>query len=172
MVCLKRLLNQEGQITIEFILIVVVLLAILSVVTFPVVEKMTDSAQDTSRAISLAAAQRRIINTAEEVSMGGCGSFKTIDVYIRPDVDSEPNIIWNTTHVWGNFSNSTLYEVNLTRLPFPKYIKLDKGFADGDCVGQNLTFYVTVLKDCSDVRPTTVSAPAGNINGVGVTVCK
>ena len=170
-------MSKKGQMTVEFILIMVVMLAVLGSVTFPIVNSMTDSARDTSRAVALASAQRRIINTAEEVSMGSCGSFKTVGIYIPPEVLSEPNLLWDKTHVWGNFTNSTSDSIALRKLEYPIYIKIEGGAYDGDtppactpnCVpAKNNTFFVTIRKDCSATRPTDICP---NLNGIGVGIC-
>lgn len=153
-------INNKGQITIEYILIIVIALAILGSVTFPAVNQMTDAVEDTSMATLLASAQQRIVNTAEEVSMASCGSFKSIYIYIPPKYIQAPNILWDKDYVWGNFSNSSGAENKIGKLPYPDYIEIR-----GDCShAVNNTFNITIIKNCNDQRPTTPG-------GVGVDVC-
>ncbi|MCD6414081.1 MAG: hypothetical protein J7L23_00440 [Candidatus Diapherotrites archaeon] len=152
--------NAKGQITIEYILIIVIALAILGSVTFPAVNDMTDAAKDTSMAVLLASAQQRIINTAEEVSMASCGSFKNIYIYIPPKYIQAPNVLWDKDYVWGNFANSSGDVNSIGKLGFPDYIKIT-----GSCPSAvNNTFKVTITKDCTNSRPTASG-------GVGVDVC-
>jgi hypothetical protein len=171
-----KLSLRAGQITIEYILIMVIMLAVLGSVTLPIVNNMTDVTRDTSRVVSLAAAQRRIINTAEEVSMSSCGSFKVVGIYMTPEVLAAPNVLWNKTHVWGNFSNASGNSFNLTRLEYPSYIKIEGGTCPAGCMPiSNNTFFIRVLKDCTGTGTTPVCPlPDGDGNewsGVGVGVC-
>lgn len=159
-------LSKKAQVSIEFILILVVMLAILGSVTFPTVNKMTDSAEDTSKAISLAAAQRRIINTAEEISMGSCGSYKVIGIYLT-DVPFGTNILWNKTYVWGNFTNSSQGEETLRAIDYPPYIQIYGGACSFPCNVKNETFFIEIRKNCSQIDPSIV-CPV--LNGIG-SVC-
>jgi len=157
-------LNGKGQVTVEFILILVIMLTILATVSMPAVDDVTKWVDETSTVVSLAAAQRRIINTAEELSMAGCGSYKNIGVYVDPVhiTYREASVVWDSDYVWGSFTNATGDTQELVKLHYPDYIKISVPVCAGGCCVVNNTYVVRVEKDCSTSRPT---VPAG-IGGV------
>ena len=93
----------RGQTTIEFILVLVIMLVILATISMPTVERMEAAVTDTGHAIGLASAQQRLITTANELSLAGCGSQKTLTIYIDEDSLTPAKLCWNATHVWGKY---------------------------------------------------------------------
>ncbi|MCD4739724.1 hypothetical protein K8R43_00875 [archaeon] len=157
-----------------------IMLAVLGSVTFPKVNSMTDFAGDASMAVSLAAGQRRIINTAEEVSLGGCGSFKTIGVYMPISLIAYPNLLWNETHVWGNFTDSNHTVIYMKPLVYPSYIKITGGTCNtppppsspGACTIEENVYSIKIEKDCSLLHPTVDLCLNGDTqSGIGLVVC-
>jgi len=145
-------LNSKAQVTVEFVLILVIMLAVLATISLQVVDEVTAMIEDSALAVNLAAAQERIVTTAEEVSTGSCGSFKEIGIYIDPSFLSlrDAEIHWNGTHVMGNFTDSTGQVVNLKALQIPYYITIDN---QGCNVVRHNTYYIKIIKNCTDPTP-------------------
>jgi hypothetical protein len=152
-------------VTVEFVLILVIMLTILASVSMPAVDDVTNWVEDTSTVVSLAAGQRRIVNTAEEIAMGGCGSYKTVKVYVDPVQITYKNatLLWNRDVVWGEFSDTDLDEKELSRLSYPDYIKLTTLESGSECFVRNNTYFVKIEKDCSATR----HDPVGPVPGIG-----
>ncbi len=68
----------SGQITIEFVLILIVVMVIITTVSIPLIQYASDTLQDTGNAVLLYQAVDDIRAAADSVSMSGCGSYKTI----------------------------------------------------------------------------------------------
>lgn len=132
----------RGQVTIEFILVLVIMLVILATISLPLVDWLDQSVSDTGMAISLASVQQKIANTAEELSLAGCGSHKTIRVFVGADPFNQAKVEWNSTHIKGEFYMLDNTGKNMTAIRFPDYIKLENTTIGGGY------YDVKVTKDC------------------------
>jgi len=134
----------KGQVTIEFILVLVVMLVILATVSFPLVDWLEQGVSDTGIAVGLATVLQKITNTAEELSLAGCGSHKVIRVFVDADPFNQAKVEWNSTYVFGEFymlDNTLKY---MKAIPFPSYIRLVNNTLDGGY------YEVTATKVCND----------------------
>ncbi|MCK4328067.1 MAG: hypothetical protein KAW41_06420 [Candidatus Diapherotrites archaeon] len=137
----------RGQVTIEYILILVIMLVILATVSMPTVEQVEADVTDTGNAINLAAAQQRIISTANEMKLTGCGSKKTITVYIQRDLFTPARIEWDASKVWGNFTHMSGETSKLKSLGYPDNIKIDRVSGSGGY------WDISIAKDCTGAPP-------------------
>lgn len=132
----------RGQVTIEFILVLVIMLVILATVSLPIVDRLEQDVSDTGIAISLASVQQKISNTAEELALSGCGSHKTIRVSIDADPFNQARVEWNSTHIYGEFYMLDNTLKHMKAIGFPAYIKLENTTIGGGY------YEVNVTKDC------------------------
>lgn len=137
----------KGQVTIEFILVLVVMLVILATVSLPTVERIEQDVTDTGTAVNLVAVQQRILNTAEELSMAGCNSHKTIRVFVDADAFNQAKVSWDQNTIGGQYYQLDNTQKFLKNIPFPDYIDLF-----GSMVGSGY-YNVQVTKQCASVRP-------------------
>jgi len=134
----------RGQVTIEFVLILVVMLTVLATLSIPLAKDVAEQTIDTGIAVSLASAAQRIAQAAEEVSYSGCGSFKNVTVYLDHDAYAIPSILVDSEGVWGNYSDMVDDTQTTKHIPYPKYIKLT-----AYCPSSGDTYTVKAEKDCS-----------------------
>jgi hypothetical protein len=134
----------RGQVTIEFILILVVMLTVLATLSIPLAKDVAEQTIDTGVAVSLASSVQRVAQAAEEVSYSGCGSFKTVPLYFDPDPFSIPSLLVDNENVWGNYSDMVDDVQRTKKIPYPKYIKMTV-----DCQSAGNTYTVKVEKDCT-----------------------
>jgi hypothetical protein len=95
-----------GQVTVEFILILTIMLAILSIMSLPLSEEARHDVEGASRAANLAAVATKLKSTAAEVSMMGCESYKDLIVYLDEDIDAEVSLDLGVTEeykITGSF---------------------------------------------------------------------
>ena len=96
----------KGQVTIEFILILVVMLTILTTISIPLINAMRDEVSDVSIATSLASSVYSIRSAGEELSLAGCHSFKDVTVFVdNSDPFTLANVTVNNTDrsIYGQF---------------------------------------------------------------------
>ncbi len=140
----------RGQVTIEFILVLVIMLVILATVSLPLVDQLQQDVGDTGTAIGLATVQQKIANTAEELALSGCGSHKSIRVFVDADPFNQARVEWNSTHIYGEFYMLDNTRKQMRAVPFPSYIKLENSTLGGGYYG------VTVTKYCNSANPTSL----------------
>ena len=68
----------RGQVTIEFMLLLIVVLVIISTVSLPLIQYTTDTLVDTAGGIVLSQEVMKIVKTSDDIAMSGCGSFRRI----------------------------------------------------------------------------------------------
>ncbi|MCD6522736.1 MAG: hypothetical protein J7K68_03225 [Candidatus Diapherotrites archaeon] len=139
----------RAQVTVEFILLLVIMLTMFATVSIPLVNYVTDTISDTSIAINLGASVQRIRNTAEEVALMGCGSYKNITVYVESDPLAQSNIRWNSTYIWGDYYDNKGEKQILSKVAIPDYIKISSG-----CPIALNTYEIRIEKDCTSQNPT------------------
>ena len=132
----------RGQTTIEFILVLVIMLVILATISMPTVEKMEAAVTDTGHAISLASAQQRIITAANELSLAGCGSQKTLTIYLDEDALTPVKLYWDVAYVKGQYYQLDGTIKDLKDAPYPGSMKLTNS-----SLGSNY-WSVKVRKEC------------------------
>ncbi|MFC2174672.1 hypothetical protein ACFLQ2_02270 [archaeon] len=115
----------RGQVTIEYILVLVIMLVILATVSIPTIEQIEVDVTDTGNAINLAAVQQRIASTAREMSLTGCGSTKNITVHIQQDLFTPLTITWDGNKVGGQLKLMNGTDRDLKDLTFPDTIKVE-----------------------------------------------
>ena len=138
----------RGQVTIEYILILVIMLVILATVSLPTVDQIEADVTDVGNAVNLASVQQRIVSTANEMSLTGCGSTKAITVHIQQDVFTPGRIKWNKTHVWGYFMQLDGEEKTLKSARYPTNIHIDNKTRTGDY------WEMQIDKNCTGAIPT------------------
>ena len=109
----------KGQVTIEFILVLVVVLVILATVSLPTVDRIEQDVTDTGLAVSIASVQNRLANTAKELRMSGCGSHKNITVYLDANVFNEANVTWDGSEVNGFYRQLDGELKEMKGVPYP-----------------------------------------------------
>ena len=137
----------RAQVTIEFILIMVIMITILSTIAIPMINEVTDDIIDTSVAVSIASSVQRIVNTGEDVSMMGCGSYKNITIFVESDPLAQANIFWYDVaepKIGGNYTNIDGTFVEVFPVTVPKGITLSSGCP----VDGGNTYHVKVEKGC------------------------
>jgi len=137
----------RGQVTIELILILVIMLTVLASMSIPMVKDMADQSIDVGTALALSTSAQRIAQAADEVSYAGCGSFKNVTVYIEPDALARPCLYFNESRVWGEYDDMAGDTVSTKQLAYADDIKLHSFNGASDHV-----YTVRVEKDCSKQR--------------------
>ncbi len=135
----------RGQVTIEFILILVIMLVILATISLPAIENMEVEVKDTGLAITTAAIQQRLLTASKELQLSGCGSQKTITVHLDENNCFTPaKIEWNETHIFGAYMTIAGDQMLLKEITYPEHISLV-----GSTTSSLGYWDVTVKKDCS-----------------------
>ena len=114
----------KGQVTIEYILVLVIMLVILATVSMPTVEQIEADVTDTGNAVNLAAAQQKIASTATQMSLAGCGSRKLVTVHIQRDLFTPANITWDANKITGFFMRVNGTVLELKDLPYPQSVAI------------------------------------------------
>ncbi len=134
----------RGQITIEFILILIVVLAIISTVSIPLVNFASDTIQDTGNAVLLRQTMDKIAGVSKLVSSSGCGSrvLLNIDTDQLNSTVGVYNITISGKNVFASYmlQNGTI--VSLREIQVPDYISIS-------CTGNVLN----ISKDCEHPNP-------------------
>lgn len=138
----------RGQVTIEFILVLVIVLVILATISLPTIDRIEQDISDVGTAASLAANQQQIVNAAEELSLSGCGSRKTIRVFVNEGPFAQQNITWTSSYVNGSFFFLNGTAASLRGATYPDYINITAAAGSGGY------WPVTVAKNCNFARPT------------------
>ncbi|MBN3037239.1 MAG: hypothetical protein JW834_02225 [Candidatus Diapherotrites archaeon] len=152
----------RGQATVEFILIVVIMLTILATISIPMINEVTDWVADMGVAVSMGSSAQRVVSTAEEVALMGCGSYKKVRVAVDDNPLAAANLRWGKDAVWGNYSDQDGTPHELRQLDYPSFVRLDGG-CDQYVGGASREYVVTVSKDCSAQRPTAGETSVGEV---------
>lgn len=134
-----KFMDNKGQMSVEYLLIVLVVILVLSIVTIPLISNSIDASNDISHSSDAKVAASTIADAADTVYANGPHSKRTVDFYIPS----------NTTYIKfeGNkliipviLSNGTTQNVNATvhtaqyglviydNVTHVPIIKLDKGW--------------------------------------------
>ncbi len=118
-----RRMEDKGQVSAEYLFLILVILIILSAVTIPLVGRAIDASNDVSWASDAKIAVDAIANAANVVYANGPGAKRTLDVYIPRNTNL---IVVNGTIIGLNitltnetrFINATTdYALNNTTIP-------------------------------------------------------
>ncbi len=141
----------RGQITIEFVLILIVVLVIITSVSLPLINYASDTLMDTGSAVILAQTIQRIKGSADAVSTAGCGSYQIIPID-KQQLDSVVGVYYITISGDGGapvkvnasyyLQNGTL--VSLKPVFLPEYVNVI-------CNGNSLK----IVKTCDSTYPNT-----------------
>lgn len=101
---IKLRLDDQGQLSAEYLLLLVVILLILSVITIPLVTQSIGASSDVSHVSDASNAVNNIANAVNVVYANGPGAKRTVKVYIPQD-----NFILNRS---GTYVNGTVNFVN------------------------------------------------------------
>ena len=138
----------RGQVTIEFVLVLVVMLTVLATLSIPLAKDVAEETIDTGIALALGSSAQRLVQAAEEVSYSGCGSYKNISIYIEPDALAGATMYIDDDEVWSEYTNMTADQVTTKKLTYAKYTKMT-----AYCGAYGHTYVVKVEKDCNSQRP-------------------
>ena len=75
-------MDDIGQISVEYLLLIVVVLIIISSVTIPLIGKSVDASNDVSNVADAKNAVNEIANAVNIIYANGPGAKRTLDVYI------------------------------------------------------------------------------------------
>lgn len=117
-------MDDKGQISAEYLLLIVVILTILTAVTIPLMGQSIDASNDVSWTSDAKVAVETVANAVNIVYSNGPGSKRTFDIYIPRDgmvlQASGSDITIATTLSDGttkDVSASTGYNLNITAIP-------------------------------------------------------
>ncbi|GAB4316260.1 MAG: class III signal peptide-containing protein [Methanobacteriaceae archaeon] len=106
-------MDSRGQVSVEYLLLLLVILIILGSVTIPLIGSSIEASTDVSSVSDAKTAVESIANAADVVYSNGPGSVRTVNVYIPQNtnlVTRGNNIGMNITYSQGTkFVNSTTY---------------------------------------------------------------
>ena len=109
-------MDENGQASVEYVLLALVFLIILSSVTIPLIGKSIDSSMDISDTSNVDSAVNSIANAVGVVYANGPGAKRTINVYFPAD-----GVLTTTNNVLTmpvTLSNGTNKNIN-AQLPYP-----------------------------------------------------
>ncbi len=146
----------RGQITVEFILILIIVLTIITTVSIPLIQFATDTLQDTGNGVLLAQVVGEIKSAADSVSMSGCGSYEIVHI--------------NTGELNSSIG-SGLYSINITgtgagdvAVKFRYYLQngtevsgktvLLPNYISVSCKNKDGIYDVNISKDCTHLGGT------------------
>lgn len=93
-------MENKGQASVEYLLLIVVILIIMAAVTIPLVGNSVDATMDVSTSSDAKNAIQNIANAVNLVYANGPGAKRTIDIYIPQNgnisVDNNAKIIYQT----------------------------------------------------------------------------
>ncbi len=99
---IKRGMDDRGQLSAEYLLLIVAVLVILGTVTMPLVGKSVDASNDVSDVSAASNAVNSIANAANLVYANGPGSKRTLQV----DIPSDVIVTLNDSGAFANVSLS------------------------------------------------------------------
>ena len=106
-------MDSRGQVSVEYLLLLLVILIVLGSVTIPLIGSSIEASTDVSSVSDAKTAVESIANAADVVYSNGPGSVRTVNVYIPQNtnlVTRGNNIGMNITYSQGTkFVNSTTY---------------------------------------------------------------
>lgn len=110
-------MDKRGQLSVEYLLLVLIILIILGTVTIPLIGNSIDASMDVSMVSDAKTAVESISSAADIVYSNGPGSRRTMDIYIPQgtNLNTANNIVgMNITYSQGTkFVNSTVnYRLN------------------------------------------------------------
>ena len=79
-------MNERGQIAIEYLLILVVMFAYLSIMVIPVSEISTDAARDTTHFARGKYLANQLAGAVDQVGAGEIGSKRTVEMFVPDDL--------------------------------------------------------------------------------------
>ncbi len=105
-------MDDEGQISLEYLLLILVAILILGSVTIPLIGKAIDASNDVSRASDAKIAVETIANAVDIVYANGPGAKRTITFYIPQDgrIGFDNQVIYFDV----TLSNGTTRRINAT----------------------------------------------------------
>ncbi|WP_455241033.1 class III signal peptide-containing protein [Methanothermobacter tenebrarum] len=113
-------MDDRGQLSVEYLLLVFVIILILGGVTIPLVGRAIDASNDVSRASDAKVAVESIADAADVVYSNGPGAKRTVSFYIPQDgtLGYSNNMIYFTitfsNNTMRNITAKTQYSYNLT----------------------------------------------------------
>ena len=135
----------KGQITIEYVLILVIVLTIVSLVSIPLINYAEDSIKDVGYGVLLANKISKILDAIHTVSVSGCGSRKVL-VIPSGFSDLGAGIVINSENITGYYylqNGSLVYQKAYS---YPDYISISCSVSD-----EGVRFVIE--RDCSTKRP-------------------
>ncbi len=75
-------MDKRGQVSVEYLLVILVLLLVLSIVTIPLIGSSIDASNDVSQASDAKVATDTLANAADVVYANGPGAKRTVSFYI------------------------------------------------------------------------------------------
>jgi len=109
--CLKVIyMDSRGQVSLEYLLLILVVLLILGGVTIPLIGSSIEASTDVSRASDAKVAVQTIANAADIVYANGPGAKRTVSFYIPVDgvlITGNNSVIFTVTYTNGTVSNIT-----------------------------------------------------------------
>lgn len=123
-------MDNKGQMSVEYLLIVLVVILVLSLVTIPLISNSIDASNDVSHSSDAKVAASTIANAADTVYANGPGSKRTINFYIPEDTTIRIN--GRNVIIPIQLSNGTTKDVNVTaQYGFDnKTLNVNKGWYD------------------------------------------
>lgn len=108
-----RKMDSRGQVSVEYLLLLLVILIVLGSITIPLIGNSIEASTDVSTVSDAKTAVESIASAADVVYSNGPGSKRTVNVYIPQDtslVARGNNVGMNITYSDGTkFVNSTTY---------------------------------------------------------------
>jgi uncharacterized protein (UPF0333 family) len=102
-------LDKRGQVSVEYLLVVLVLILILSVITIPLIGESIDSSNDVSDASDAKVATDTLANAADVVYANGPGAKRTVSFYIPQNGALKfVNSTVSLSLVYSNGTNSSI----------------------------------------------------------------
>lgn len=140
------MVGRRGQLTIEYVLILVIVLTIISLVSIPLINYTEDTVLDVGYGVLLGGELNRISNAIHAISVSGCGSSARVSVNLNQLADTSPIIDINSTHITASYYLQNGTRVAVKAVEYPPYTSISlQGGSSGD--------YLVIQKDCSHERP-------------------
>ncbi len=137
----------RGQVTIEFVLILIVILVIITTVSIPLVNYASDTLRDTGNAVLLKQDMDKILGISRIISSSGCNSSANITIdkgQLNSSIGVYSLNITDSIHASYMLQNGT--NVSLKPVELPNYV-------DVSCVDKGDHAIVMVRKDCNTLHP-------------------
>jgi hypothetical protein len=159
----------RGQVTVEFVFLVVIILVIFTTVALPLVNSGSTSTEDASNALAMAAAQQKIAATADEVSGMACDSFKYVWVSVPDGPFVQGKLVLNAAgasqgSVTGVFFTADGTQKALKTVSTPGFVTFEK-ITGGACGPRD--YQVALRKLCSSASTAPLSSIGWQGAGVG-----